>query len=203
MEIHGAHGYLIDQFLKDGVNDRTDEYGGSLENRARFALEIVDAVVAEVGASRVGIRLSPFSEFLDAVDSNPNALALHLATELSKRGIVYGNWVGMRKLDFSQPATGELYKAPPFREVRKAFSGAFLSAGGHTRETGIKAIEDGEADAIVYGRHFLANPDLVRRFELNAPLNKYDRSTFYTQDPVVGYTDYPFLEDSTQGLTSV
>eukprot|EP00246_Nothoceros_aenigmaticus_P014936 TRINITY_DN5947_c0_g1_i1.p2 TRINITY_DN5947_c0_g1~~TRINITY_DN5947_c0_g1_i1.p2 ORF type:complete len:431 (-),score=47.61 TRINITY_DN5947_c0_g1_i1:2091-3383(-) len=199
VEIHGAHGYLIDQFLKDGINDRTDKYGGSLENRTRFALEVVDAVAAEIGAGRLGIRLSPFTHFLDSSDSDPTALAVYLAEELSKRGLAYTHWVELRILDVSKAPSGE--DGPNFGAIRKASKGAFLVAGGHTRESGIRRIESGAADAVVYGRHFLANPDLVKRFELNAPLNKYDRDTFYSQDPVVGYTDYPFLEDSLKEAT--
>ncbi|CDP21815.1 unnamed protein product, partial [Coffea canephora] len=151
VEIHGAHGYLIDQFLKDRVNDRTDEYGGSLENRCRFALEIVEAVSDAIGADRVGIRLSPFANYNGASDSNPKALALHMAEALNKYGILY---------------------------LHMAF----------------KAVVENRADLIAYGRIFLANPDLPKRFELNAPLNTYNRATFYIPDPVVGYTDYPFLE---------
>ncbi|KAF5204434.1 12-oxophytodienoate reductase-like protein, partial [Thalictrum thalictroides] len=130
VEIHGAHGYLLDQFLKDQVNDRTDIYGGTLENRCRFPLEVVEAVANEIGADRVGIRLSPFANYMESGDSNPEALGLYMAESLNNR------W-------------------------------------------------------------FLANPDLPKRFELDAPLNKYNRETFYISDPVRGYVDYPFLESST------
>ncbi|KAL3691234.1 hypothetical protein R1sor_004885 [Riccia sorocarpa] len=193
IELHGAHGYLLDQFMKDGANDRTDQYGGSLENRCRFPLEIVDAVVAAVGRERVGIRLSPFADYGEAYDSDPVALGTYMAEQLNDRGIAYVHYVEPR-----MRAAGELETSPhtvwPFR---KAFKGTFLSAGGYNREEGINAVKAGKADAIVYGRLFLSNPDLPKRFKLNAPLNKYDRSTFYTQDPVVGYTDYPFLEETT------
>ncbi|XXG39482.1 hypothetical protein AAC387_Pa01g0429 [Persea americana] len=189
VEIHGAHGYLIDQFLKDGVNDRTDDYGGSLANRSRFALEVVEAVVNEIGSNRVGIRLSPFSDFMDAVDSNPEALGLHVVEALNKYGILYCHIVEAR-------ISGVEERDDPrsIIPMRKALKGTFIAAGGHDRESGNRAIADNHADLIAYGRLFLASPDLPKRFELNAPLNKYDRSTFYTSDPVVGYTDYPFLD---------
>ncbi|KAL0422219.1 UNVERIFIED_CONTAM: 12-oxophytodienoate reductase 1 [Sesamum latifolium] len=161
VEIHGANGYLVEQFLKDQVNDRTDEYGGSLENRCRFALEIVEAVANEIGSHRVGIRLSPYTDFMEsAIDADPDALGLYMAKALNK------------------------------------FKNTFIAADGYNRSKGNRAIADNYADLIAFGRWFLANPDLPRRFELDAPLNKYDRSTFYTSDPVVGYTDYPFLEEA-------
>lgn len=190
VEIHGAHGYLIDQFLKDQVNDRTDQYGGSLENRCRFALEIVEAVVNEIGADKVGIRLSPFANYMEARDSNPEALGLYMAKALNKYGILYCHMVEPRMI-----TVGERKECPhSLLPMRKAFKSTFIAAGGYDREEGNKAIAEGYTDLVAYGRLFLANPDLPRRFELNAPLNKYNRETFYISDPVVGYTDYPFLE---------
>ncbi|XP_037496727.1 putative 12-oxophytodienoate reductase 11 [Jatropha curcas] len=190
VEIHGAHGYLIDQFLKDQVNDRTDQYGGSLENRCRFALEIVEAVSNEIGADKVGIRLSPFANYGEAGDSNPKALGLYMAESLNKYGIVYCHMVEPR-----MKTVGEKFESKEsLLPMRKAFKGTFIAAGGYERDDGNKAIEENRADLIAYGRNFLANPDLPKRFELNAPLNKYNRATFYISDPVIGYTDYPFLE---------
>jgi len=192
VEIHGAHGYLLEQFMKDSSNDRTDEYGGSLENRCRFAVEVIDAIVREVGAHRVGIRLSPFVDFVDCVDSDPVALGHYMIQQLNKHeGFLYCHMVEPRMaiVDGSRQIPHRLL---PFR---KAFNGTFIAAGGYDREEGNKVVAEGYADLVAYGRLFLANPDLPKRFELNAPLNKYDRSTFYTQDPVVGYTDYPILED--------
>ncbi|GJV57302.1 putative 12-oxophytodienoate reductase 11, partial [Tanacetum coccineum] len=169
VEIHAAGGYLIDQFLKDGVNDRTDQYGGSLENRCRFALEIVKA----------------------CTESNPEALGVYLANELSKLKILYLHVMEPRMVVF-----GEIHETPHSTlSTRKAFKGTFISTGGYRRDDGNKAIADGNADLVAYGRTFLANPDLPRRFELGADLNEYNRDTFYTQDPVVGYTDYPFLKE--------
>jgi 12-oxophytodienoic acid reductase len=189
VEIHGAHGYLIDQFLKDQVNDRTDKYGGSLENRCRFALEVVQAVVEEIGADKVGIRLSPFANYSDASDSNPEALGLYMAHALNKFGILYCHMVEPRMVKL-----GEKFETPhSLRPIRDVFKGTFIIAGGYGRDDGNKAIADGYADLVAYGRLFLSNPDLPRRFEIDAPLNKYIRETFYISDPVIGYTDYPFL----------
>ncbi|GMN30267.1 hypothetical protein TIFTF001_050656 [Ficus carica] len=192
VEIHGAHGYLIDQFLKDQVNDRTDKYGGSLENRCRFALEVVEAIVDEIGADRVGIRLSPFADYMESGDSNPEALGVYMAESLNKYGILYCHMVEPR-----MQKVGEMQETPhSLVPMGKAFKGTFIVAGGYDREDGNKALAENRADLVAYGRHFLANPDLPKRFELNAPLNKYNRQTFYISDPVIGYTDYPFLETS-------
>ncbi|KAL9244206.1 hypothetical protein vseg_018008 [Gypsophila vaccaria] len=190
VEIHGAHGYLIDQFMKDQVNDRTDQYGGSLENRCRFALEVVEAIVNEIGADKVGFRISPFANYSDAGDSNPEALGLYMAKALSDYKILYCHTVEPRMI-----AVGDMQETPhSLLPMRKAFNGTFIVAGGYDREDGNRAVAEGYADLVAYGRVFLANPDLPRRFELNAPLNKYNRDTFYILDPVVGYTDYPFYE---------
>ncbi|XP_021842702.1 putative 12-oxophytodienoate reductase 11 isoform X1 [Spinacia oleracea] len=192
VELHGAHGYLIDQFMKDQVNDRTDHYGGSLENRCRFALEVVEAVVNEIGADRVGFRISPFANYSESGDSNPEALGLYMAESLSKRGILFCHAVEPRMI-----TVGEKKECPhSLLPIRNAFNGTFIAAGGYDREEGNKAVMNGYTDLVAYGRVFLANPDLPKRFELNAPLNKYHRETFYISDPVVGYTDYPFLEDA-------
>ncbi|EOA38169.1 hypothetical protein CARUB_v10009647mg [Capsella rubella] len=190
VEIHGAHGYLVDQFLKDSVNDRTDSYGGSLENRCRFALEVIEAVSNEIGPDRVGIRLSPFANYMESGDSDPKSLGLYMAKSLNRFEILYCHMVEPRMKTVS-----EIFECTEsLTPMRKAFNGTFIVAGGYTREDGNKAVEEGRADLVAYGRLFLANPDLPRRFELDAPLNKYDRPSFYTTDPVVGYTDYPFLD---------
>ncbi|RLN12166.1 12-oxophytodienoate reductase 1-like [Panicum miliaceum] len=199
VEIHGAHGYLLEQFMKDSSNDRTDEYGGSLENRCRFAIEVIDAIVGEVGAHRVGIRLSPFVDYMDCVDSDPVALGNYMIQQLNKHeGFLYCHMVEPRMaiVDGRRQIPHRLL---PFR---KAFKGTFIAAGGYDGEEGNKVVAEGYADLVAYGRLFLANPDLPRRFELGAPLNKYDRSTFYIQDPVVGYTDYPFLQDDSNNKES-
>lgn len=196
VEIHGANGYLIEQFLKDQVNDRTDEYGGRLENRCRFALEVVEAVTNEIGCDRVGIRLSPYTYFMESVDSNPDALGLYLANALNKFNILYLHVIEPRVVG-SMVVQGPEDEVPhKLLPMRKAFNNTFIAAGGYNRSKGNRAIAEKCADLIAYGRLFLANPDLPRRYELDAPLNKYNRSTFYISDPVVGYTDYPYLEEA-------
>jgi 12-oxophytodienoic acid reductase len=199
VEIHGAHGFLLEQFMKDSANDRTDMYGGSLQNRCRFVVELVDSLVQEVGAYRLGIRLSPFVDYMDCVDSNPEALAAYLVEQLNKhQGFLYCHMVEPRMaiVDGRKQIPHGLL---PFK---KAFNGTFIAAGGYDREEGNKVVSDGYADLVAYGRIFLANPDLPKRFELDAPLNKYDRSTFYTQDPIIGYTDYPFLDGDKDQLSA-
>ncbi|XP_071726743.1 putative 12-oxophytodienoate reductase 11 [Rutidosis leptorrhynchoides] len=191
VEIHGANGYLIDQFLKDQVNDRTDEYGGTIENRCRFALEIVEVVANEIGADKVGIRVSTFADYMECGDSNPEALGLYMANALNKYHILYLHVIEPRMVLH----TGHIFQTPySTLPMKKAFNGTFISAGGYKKDDGNNAIADGKADLVAYGRLFLANPDLPKRFEFGAELNKYNRDTFYTPDPIVGYTDYPFLE---------
>ena len=181
IEIHGAHGYLIDQFMKDGVNDRTDQYGGSLENRCRFALEVVEAVANEIGADKVGIRLSPFANYMESGDSNPKALGLYMVESLNKYGILYCHMA-----EPMMKTVGEIGECPhSLVPMRKAFKGTFLVTGGYDREDGNNAIAENCADLVVYGRIFLANPDLPKRFKLNAPLNKYNSDTFCISNPVV------------------
>ncbi|XP_009403728.2 putative 12-oxophytodienoate reductase 11 [Musa acuminata AAA Group] len=196
VEIHGAHGFLIEQFLKDSVNDRDDEYGGSLDRRCRFALEVVAAVADEIGAERVGVRLSPFADYGGCRDSDPEALALHLIRQLNQHGVLYCHMVEpeMTVVD------GRLRIPHRLLPMRQAFKGTFIVAGGYDREEGNRVVADGYTDLVAYGRLFLANPDLPKRFELDAQLNKYERLTFYTHDPVVGYTDYPFLESSASSM---
>jgi len=203
IEIHGAHGYLIDQFLKDGINDRTDEYGGSIDNRCKFLLQVVKAVVAAIGAERVGVRISPAIDHLDATESDPLGLGLAVIDRLNKLQVELGS--KLTYLHVTQPrytAYGQTESGRPgteeeethlIRAFRKAYQGTFICSGGFTRELGMQALAQDEADLISYGRLFISNPDLVMRFKINAPLNKYIRKTFYTQDPVVGYVDYPFL----------
>lgn len=149
-------------------------------------------MAAEIGPGRVGVRLSPFSTLMDCGDSDPDALGLHMVRSLDRYGLLYCH-VTEPRMAFNG---GELEIPHRLREMRRAFRGTFITASGYDREEGNKVVEEGYADLVAYGRLFLANPDLPRRFELNAPLNRYDRATFYTPDPIVGYTDYPFLEPS-------
>ncbi|XP_073026238.1 putative 12-oxophytodienoate reductase 11 [Primulina eburnea] len=194
VEIHGANGYIIEQFLKDQVNDRTDKYGGSMENRARFALEVVEAVVNEIGSNRVGMRLSPYSEFMESIDSNPDALGLYMAKALNDFDLLYLHVIESRVAGARVIRGAEDEVPHKLLPMRKAFKNTFIAAGGYDRSKGNRDIADNYTDLIAYGRLFLANPDLPKRYEIDAALNKYDRSTFYTPDPVIGYTDYPFLE---------
>jgi 12-oxophytodienoic acid reductase len=189
VEIHAANGYLIAQFLEDGANLRTDEYGGSVENRARFALEIVEAVVNEVGADRVGIRVNPHNKFLDCIGSDPVTQHGYLLKELNKFNLAYVHCVEPRVLG-NDDVHGEHPSLEPYKTVYK---GVWMVAGGYKRETGIEAVKSGKGDLVAYGRDFIANPDIHKRFILNAPLNKYDRNTFYSQGPE-GYIDYPSLK---------
>ncbi|PWA95606.1 artemisinic aldehyde delta-11(13) reductase [Artemisia annua] len=206
IEIHGAHGYLLDQFMKDGINDRTDEYGGSLENRCKFILQVVQAVSAAIGADRVGLRISPAIDHTDAMDSDPRSLGLAVIERLNKLQFKLGSRLAY--LHVTQPrytadghgqteagANGsEEEVAQLMKTWRGAYVGTFICCGGYTRELGLQAVAQGDADLVAFGRYFVSNPDLVLRLKLNAPLNRYDRATFYTHDPVVGYTDYPSLD---------
>ncbi|XP_060180900.1 12-oxophytodienoate reductase-like protein [Lycium barbarum] len=184
VEINSANSYIIEQFLNDQVNNRTDEYGGSIENRCRFALEIIGAIVNEIGADRVGIKLSVLSEVYGKKDSNPEALATYLASQLTKLGVLYLHVFESR----DEPRNNCL------QFIRRAFEGTLIASGGYNKNEGDVAIAENYADLVSFGRLFLANPDLPKRFEVNGPLNKHDRTTFYKTDPIVGYTDYPCLE---------
>lgn len=185
VQVHGAHGYLLDQFLRDGVNDRADAYGGSIANRARLLFEVIDAASAVFGAGRVGLRISPLVAFNDMVDSAPAALVEHVARESERRAL---GFFELRHAQHDAPAELELA-----RLARKNFTGALVRNGGFTRESGEAALREGLADAIAYGVPFLANPDLPTRFLKNAPLNQPDSATFYVPESSRGYVDYPAL----------
>lgn len=194
VEIHSANGYLLDQFLEDKSNHRTDEYGGSIENRARLLLQVVDAVFSVWGKNRVGVRLSPYGSFLDMGDSNPIALFTYVLQQLSARGLAYVHLVEPRvgNAGSDAPINGT---APRTAEVfRSAFKGVLISAGGYSAESADRAIASRLADAVAFGRLFIANPDLPTRFASGSPLNAYDRSTFYGGGEK-GYTDYPSLSE--------
>ena len=188
IEIHGANGYLIDQFLKDGTNNRTDQYGGSVENRARFGLEVVDAILKVFPKGRVGIRLSPVSPANDAVTSDPAAVFGYFVSELSRRGLVYIHVV--------EGATGGARDVAPFdyRALRKSFTGAYIANNGYNRKMAIEAVASGTADLIAFGKPFIANPDLVQRLKMNAPLNELVDATLYGGG-AKGYTDYPVMAE--------
>ncbi|KAJ6020872.1 hypothetical protein N7540_006376 [Penicillium herquei] len=203
VEIHGANGYILDQFLHDNVNTRTDEYGGSIENRSRIVLEVIKEVTAAIGSDRVGIRLSPYNFFQDTRDSNPNAHWLWLCSQIASLPAeskpIYVHMVEPRfdeVLD-EEAKIGSLPSDKPsldtFRPTLKKAGIAFLVNGNfNAGNVGPKVLNDG-ADAVAFGRYFISNPDLPRRLKEGLPLNPYDRSTFYGADPAEkGYTDYPF-----------
>ena len=191
VEIHAANGYLIDQFLRDGANQRDDDYGGSVENRARFLLEIVDAAIAELGAARVGVRISPNVEYDGIRDSDPLALYSHVARELQARGIAYLHLIEPD----ATPAERRL--APTLRTL---FKGPLILAGEFDRDSARQALEQGRADFIAFGRLFIANPDLVERLRHNAPFNTPHEASFYVGGDH-GYIDYPFLEPRREAVT--
>lgn len=196
VEVHGAYGYIIDQFLRDGINERTDEYGGSLENRCKFLMQVMNSVIEAIGIDRVGLKISPTIDTYDAVDSDPLGLSLAIVTRLNTLQEIKGlklSYLHIQAGSFKRGISEE--EAILLRKLRNAYFGTFILAGGFTKELGSKALALGDADLIAYGRLFIANPDLVRRFEIDAPLNEWDYSTLYSHDPVVGYTDYPFLDD--------
>ncbi|EOI6864066.1 alkene reductase [Yersinia enterocolitica] len=187
IELHAAHGYLLHQFMSPASNQRTDQYGGSIENRTRLTLEVVDATAAEWGAERIGIRISPLGPFngLDNGEDQEEA-ALYLIEELNKRHIAY--------LHISEPdwAGGKPY-SDAFRDaVRARFKGVIIGAGAYTAEKAESLIEKGFIDAVAFGRSYISNPDLVERLQQNAPLNEPDGETFYGGG-AKGYTDYPKL----------
>lgn len=190
VEVHGANGYLLEQFLHDSSNKRTDVYGGSIENRARLLLEVTQAVIEVWGADRVGVRLSPFGTYNDVGDSDPIKLYSYVLTELDKLDVAYLSLIEARS------AAGMDVQTPrATTELRPFWPKPLIVAGGFTKETAEEAIGEGRADAVAFGRYFIANPDLVERFRLGAPLNDYDRKTFYGGS-APGYVDYPFLEET-------
>ncbi len=192
VEIHGANGYLIDQFLQDGTNRRTDQYGGSLQNRTRFLLEVVSAVAEVWEMGRIGVRLSPFGTFNDMSDSDANALFTHVVRELDSSGIGYLHLVEPRASEADQTDAIDASAQACLEKFRPIFRGILVSAGGYTPESAAAVIRDGLADAVAFGRLFIANPDLPERVRSAAGMNPYDRTTFYGGD-ARGYTDYPLL----------
>jgi N-ethylmaleimide reductase len=186
VEVHAANGYLLDQFLRDGANQRTDDYGGSVENRVRLVDEVVRAVADAIGAQRVGIRISPFSTFNDLSDSNPEPLYLHLVDRLNEAGIAY--------LHVVEGITGGPRDVGNFDLdlLRRRFRGVYMGNNGYSRDLAQQRLNNGKVDLVAFGRPFIANPDLVERLHRNAPLNEVDFSTVYGGDER-GYLDYPPL----------
>ena len=181
VDVHGANGYLIDQFLQDSSNHRTDRYGGSIENRARFMLEIVDAAIDVWGADRVGAHIRPRGDDHKMGDSNPKALFTYVASELKRRNIAF-----LYVIEREEPDS-------LLADIKRAFGGPVIANELMTKASAERLIREGAADAVAFGRNYLATPDLPDRFAANAPLNEPDPGTFYTAGPE-GYTDYPTLE---------
>ena len=184
VEVHGANGYLLDEFLRDGSNQRKGPYGGPVANRARLLLEVVDAVIGGWGAGRVGVRISPLNSYNDMKDSDPVGVTSYVAAQLHQRGIAYlhlmrGEFFGVQKADVVTPA-------------RAAFKGSLIGNMGYSPAEAAQAVTDGTLAAVAFGHHYVSNPDLVARVKTGAALVEPDGSTFYTQD-ARGYTDYPAL----------
>jgi N-ethylmaleimide reductase len=184
VQIHGAHGYLIDNFLRDGVNVRTDGYGGSIENRARFLLEVADVAIAVWGSGRIAVRISPLVPFNDMAHSQPDRLVTYVAKELSRRAIAF---LEIRHENHALPEEQAILAV-----ARRHFQGVLMSNGSYTRESGESTVACEAADAIVYGRPYIANPDLVDRFAKQAPLNQVNYDRLYGGGPD-GYSDYPTM----------
>jgi 2,4-dienoyl-CoA reductase-like NADH-dependent reductase (Old Yellow Enzyme family) len=183
VEIHGANGYLLDQFLQDGSNQRTDRYGGSIENRARLMLEVTDAVISVWGPGRVGMHLAPRRDAHSMGDSTPTQTFGYVASELGKRRIAF--------------ICAREYEGPDSLgpELKKTFGGPWIANEKFTRDSAQAALAAGTADAVAFGKDYIANPDLVARFETGAPLNKWNMDTFYSPG-AEGYTDYPALTEA-------
>ncbi len=184
VEVHGANGYLLDEFLRDGANKRTGPYGGPIENRARLLLEVTAAVCEVWGSDRVGVRISPLNSYNSMIDSDPVGLTTYVSKKLSELNIAY---LHVMRADFFQAQSGDV-----LTPARANFKGVLISNMGYTADEATKAIADGSLDAVAFGTSFLANPDLPARIKAGAPLNAPNPATFYTPGPV-GYTDYPAM----------
>lgn len=191
VELMAANGHLVDQFLQDNTNKRTDQYGGSIENRTRFLAEVVQTLADVWGADRVGVRLAPSGTFNGMGDSDPRALFRHVAERLNDFGLAYLHLIEPRVKGGETIAEAQAPVAA--QELSKIFRGPVIAVGGFNPETAEASVANGDASLIAFGRHFIANPDLPKRIKLGLPLNPYDRSTFYGYTGR-GYTDYPFYE---------
>ena len=192
VEVHAANGYLIDQFLRDGSNQRNDEYGGSLENRSRFLLQVLDTVINVWGNDRVGVRLSPLNTFNSMNDSNPEKLFTHVVEQLNQCKITYLHVVeGSTMTPINEKTMFNVNK------LSKLYDGTYMANNGYDKQSANKAIQSGRAALISFGSLYIANPDLVERFQQDKELNTPDPDTFYGGDEK-GYTDYPFLELQTE-----
>ena len=193
VEIHGANGYLPDQFLQDGSNIRTDEYGGSVENRARFLLQVTEAVVSVWRGDRVGVRIAPSGMYGSMRDSDPERTFGYVAEQMNRFGLAYLHIIEPRIKGTELIRTGQEPIAA--QHLRPKFTGTIIAAGGFTKQSAEAILEAGHADLVAFGRLFISNPDLPNRFRIGAPLSNYDRSTFYGGDER-GYTDYSHLRET-------
>jgi N-ethylmaleimide reductase len=189
VEVHAGNGYLIDQFLQDGSNKRTDEYGGSIENRCRLLFEVVGAMVSAWTSDRISVRITPSGTFNAMSDSNPEALHAHVVEGLNRFGLGYLHIIEPRMSGSLMIKENQSPVAS--QRARKIFKTKIIANGGFEPDTAAAAVAQGDADAIAFGRYFVSNPDLPRRIREGLPLAAYDRDTFYTFD-AKGYTDYPF-----------
>ncbi|MFM0172084.1 alkene reductase [Paraburkholderia sediminicola] len=192
IEIHSGNGYLLDQFINSNSNKRTDEYGGSSENRARFLLRVVDAVIREVGANRVAVRLTPMGRFMGMGDDTPEETFGLIASELNRRELAYLHVVEPEILGTALDDSYDARWKTIIPLMRKNFTGILVLAGGYDAESAKKALADSRGDIIAFGRPFIANPDLPERLKIGAELNEADRATFFGGD-AAGYIDYPAL----------
>ena len=192
IEIHAANGYLLDQFLQDGTNHRTDQYGGSIENRIRLLDEVIETVSTVFPSEQIGVRLSPYGTFNDIEDSDPIALFTAVINKLNGYKLAYVHMIEPRST--SSGGNDQVYEDAPITSelFRAIYQGKFITAGGYDQAMGEQVLEEGLADAVAYGRLYISNPDLVERFQKNAPLSPYNRATFYGGEEL-GYTDYPTL----------
>jgi N-ethylmaleimide reductase len=184
VEVHGANGYLLDEFLRDGANKRSGPYGGPIENRARLMLEVLDAAISVWGADRVGLRISPLNSYNSMIDSDPVGVSTYIAQQCSTRGIAY---LHMMRADFFQAQQGDV-----MTPARQHFKGVLIGNMGYTADEAEQAISEGKLDAVAFGVPFLANPDLPARIAAKAPLNAPNAARFYSPGPE-GYTDYPAM----------
>lgn len=192
VEIHAANGYLIDQFINSASNRRTDLYGGSIENRVRFLLEVVDAVTAAVGAERVAVRLTPMGRFMGMGDETPEETFGHIATALSRYGLAYLHIVEPSTLGIETDTEMDPRWDAIVRQIRSLYAGTIVLAGGYGQASAERALGEGRGDAVAFGKLFIANPDLPERFSVGAALNEADRGSFFGGD-ARGYVDYPTI----------
>lgn len=191
VELHAANGYLPEQFLQDGINDRTDQYGGSVENRARFLFDALEAILESLESSQVGIRLSPYGASFGQFESDVFGTYSYVFNKLNDYDLAYAHIIEPRSFHYDNPNAP---KDGATRQFRPVYKGVLMTASGYDRESSIKVVEDGDADIVAIGRYFITNPDIVKRFRLNAHVRPHEGENYY-QEGELGYTDFPTLEE--------